>query len=110
MNNSNLKPDPFCAHRRGKEVPMDSTTSTVREGALLGRVAFVLGASRGIGAGTAQALARAGAKVVAVARNDEALSIVVDRIQSEGGEAVAFRTDAQDPAQVRAAIEKGVKD
>jgi NAD(P)-dependent dehydrogenase (short-subunit alcohol dehydrogenase family) len=88
---------------------MDSTTSTVREGALLGRVAFVLGASRGIGAGTAQALARAGAKVVAVARNDEALSIVVDRIQSEGGEAVAFRTDAQDPAQVRAAIETAVK-
>ena len=91
---------------------MDSTTSStaqVHEGALLGRVAFVLGASRGIGAGTAHALARAGAKVIAVARDERALSAIVDQIRSNGGEAVAFRADAQDPAQVKAAVEAAVK-
>ena len=91
---------------------MDSTTSPAapfREDALLGRVAFVLGASRGIGAGTADALARAGAKVVAVARDEAALATVVDRIRSNGGEALAFRADAQDPVQVKAAVETAVK-
>jgi NAD(P)-dependent dehydrogenase (short-subunit alcohol dehydrogenase family) len=93
----------------GKEVLMDSTTSTGRSGALSGRVAFVLGASRGIGAGAAHALAAAGAKVVAVARDEQALSAVVNRIRSEGGEAVAFPADAEDAAQVQAAVEAAAK-
>lgn len=91
---------------------MDSTTAptvSLHEGALSGRVAFVLGASRGIGAGTAHALARAGAKVIAVARDEQALATVVDGIRSNGGEGIAFRADAQDPSQVKAAVEVAVK-
>jgi NAD(P)-dependent dehydrogenase (short-subunit alcohol dehydrogenase family) len=91
---------------------VDSTTSAtapLQQHALLDRVALVLGASRGIGAGTALAMAHAGAKVVSAARDEQALSAVVDRIRSNGGEAVAFRADAQEPAQVKAAVEATVK-
>lgn len=52
---------------------------------LSGRTALVTGASRGIGAATAKALAAAGAHVILVARKVKALEAVEDAIHDVGG-------------------------
>ena len=52
---------------------------------LSGRLALVTGASRGIGAATAKALAAAGAHVILVARKVKALEAVEDEIHAAGG-------------------------
>jgi 3-oxoacyl-[acyl-carrier protein] reductase len=67
---------------------------------LAGRVALVTGASRGIGAATAAALAAAGAHVVLAARDRAALDQVADRIGEAGGQAVPVPTDVSDEAAV----------
>jgi NAD(P)-dependent dehydrogenase (short-subunit alcohol dehydrogenase family) len=60
---------------------------------LAGRLAVVTGASRGIGAATAEAIAAAGAHVVLAARDREALDAVATRIRDAGGEATPAPTD-----------------
>jgi NAD(P)-dependent dehydrogenase (short-subunit alcohol dehydrogenase family) len=67
---------------------------------LAGRLAVVTGASRGIGAATAEAIAAAGARVVLAARDREALDGVVARIRDAGGEATAVATDVSSPTDV----------
>src|SRR3954471_20671834 len=62
------------------------------------RVALVAGASRGIGAETARAFARAGASVVLAARDRDALDAVVASIRADGGRAIAVPTDVGDQA------------
>ncbi len=57
------------------------------------KVAIVTGASRGIGRCIALALAAQGAKVVASARNAEALDNLVEEIKGQGGEATAIVGD-----------------
>jgi NAD(P)-dependent dehydrogenase (short-subunit alcohol dehydrogenase family) len=71
-------------------------------------VALVVGASRGIGAATARALARAGAKVAVAARDARALEAVAAGIRDEGGEAIAVRSDVRDPALVRELVDATV--
>jgi NAD(P)-dependent dehydrogenase (short-subunit alcohol dehydrogenase family) len=60
---------------------------------LEGRLALVTGASRGIGAATAEALAAAGAHVILVARTSSALEEVEDRIHNAGGTATIAPLD-----------------
>jgi NAD(P)-dependent dehydrogenase (short-subunit alcohol dehydrogenase family) len=60
---------------------------------LAGRVAVVTGASRGIGAATAEAVAAAGAYVVLAARDREALDGIAERIRHKGGRAMPVPTD-----------------
>jgi NAD(P)-dependent dehydrogenase (short-subunit alcohol dehydrogenase family) len=67
---------------------------------LAGRLAVVTGASRGIGAATAEALAAAGARVVLAARDREALDGVVTRVRDAGGEATAVATDVSSATDV----------
>jgi NAD(P)-dependent dehydrogenase (short-subunit alcohol dehydrogenase family) len=67
---------------------------------LAGRVAVVTGASRGIGAATAEALARAGAHVVLAARDRDALAAAAGRIQAAGGGATPVPTDVSRAEQV----------
>jgi 3-oxoacyl-[acyl-carrier protein] reductase len=66
------------------------------------RVALVTGASQGIGRATALALAQAGARVAAAARNAEKLAGVVADIAAAGGEAIAVPMDVADAEQVKA--------
>jgi len=67
---------------------------------LAGRLAVVTGASRGIGAATATALAAAGAHVVLAARDRQALEGVTGRIKDAGGQAIPVPTDVSDKAAV----------
>jgi NAD(P)-dependent dehydrogenase (short-subunit alcohol dehydrogenase family) len=63
---------------------------------LSGRIALITGASRGIGAATALALARAGAHVVAVARTVGGLEELDDAIRADGGAATLVPLDLTD--------------
>ncbi len=67
---------------------------------LAGRVAVVTGASRGIGAATAEAVAAAGAHVVLASRDGEALGDVARRIGQAGGEATAAPADVSRASDV----------
>jgi NAD(P)-dependent dehydrogenase (short-subunit alcohol dehydrogenase family) len=58
-----------------------------------GKLALVTGASRGIGAATAEALAKAGAHVILVARTSSALEQVEERIHEAGGSATIAPLD-----------------
>ncbi len=72
-----------------------------------GQVALVTGASRGIGAATAEALAAAGAHVVLTGRGTKALEAVEDRIHQAGGHATIAPLDLTEPdaiARLAAAI------
>ena len=64
--------------------------------ALSGKLALVTGASRGIGAATAEALAEAGAHVILVARTGQALEEVEERIHGVGGSATIAPLDLTD--------------
>jgi len=74
-------------------------------GALEGRVAAVTGASSGIGEATAVELARAGASVVVGARRRDRLDALVERIDSEGGRALALELDVGDQSSARSFVE-----
>jgi NAD(P)-dependent dehydrogenase (short-subunit alcohol dehydrogenase family) len=63
---------------------------------LAGKLALVTGASRGIGAATAEALAAAGAHVILVARTGSALEQVEDRIHQANGSATIAPLDLTD--------------
>ena len=67
---------------------------------LAGKLALVTGASRGIGAATAEALAAAGAHVILVARSTPALEQVEDRIHTAGGSATIAPLDLTDAESV----------
>jgi len=69
-------------------------TETSKEFA--GKIALVTGASRGIGAATAEALAAAGAHVILVARTASALEEVEERIHDAGGTATIAPLDLTD--------------
>ena len=65
-----------------------------------GKLALVTGASRGIGAATAEALALAGAHVILVARTAKALEEVEERIHAGGGSATIAPLDLTDSAGI----------
>ncbi len=65
-------------------------------GALAGKLALVTGASRGIGAATAEALAAAGAHVILTARTVNGLEAVEERIHDAGGSATIAPLDLTD--------------
>ncbi|WP_252257948.1 MAG: SDR family NAD(P)-dependent oxidoreductase [Erythrobacter sp.] len=67
---------------------------------LAGRTALVTGASRGIGAATAIALAEQGAHVILVARKVKALEAVEDQIHAAGGTSTIAPIDLTEPDAV----------
>jgi NADP-dependent 3-hydroxy acid dehydrogenase YdfG len=76
---------------------------------LTGTTALVTGASGGIGAATALALAAQGAAVALLARRKDRLDEVAGRIRAAGGTALAIEADVTDQAQVAAAVEQTVR-
>ena len=73
------------------------------------RVALVTGASQGIGRATAIALASAGARVIAAARNREKLDALAQEIAASGGEALAVTMDVADAEQIKAGFKQGLE-
>lgn len=75
---------------------------------LNGRVAFVTGASQGIGRACAMVLAQAGAAVACAARNEDKLAQVVSEITAAGGKAAAFKMDVANEEEVKAAVKAAI--
>jgi NAD(P)-dependent dehydrogenase (short-subunit alcohol dehydrogenase family) len=75
-------------------------------GLLAGKVVFITGASRGIGAAAAQLFAREGAAVVLAARSTDALQQIVAKVRADGGVADAVTVDLADRASIRAAVDR----
>ena len=77
---------------------------------LAGRLALVTGASRGIGAATAEAIAAAGGRVILAARDRPALDAVAARISGTGADATSVLADVSKPDDVErlfAAVDAG---
>jgi NAD(P)-dependent dehydrogenase (short-subunit alcohol dehydrogenase family) len=71
---------------------------------LSGRVAFITGASGGLGAQFARVLARSGAAVVLAARRIEKLKDLRAQIEGEGGDAHVLELDVTDLDSIRSAV------
>jgi NAD(P)-dependent dehydrogenase (short-subunit alcohol dehydrogenase family) len=83
---------------------MTNDTGTTPIGLLTGKVVFITGASRGIGAAAARLFAREGAAVVLAARSTDALDKVVAEFRADRGVADAVALDLADRAGIRAAV------
>jgi 3-oxoacyl-[acyl-carrier protein] reductase len=70
------------------------------------RVAIVTGAARGIGAATAQRLARDGFAVAVVDLKEDEARGTVEAIEAAGGRALAVGADVSDAEQVTAAVDR----
>ncbi len=71
-----------------------------------GRVAFITGASQGIGRECASELARAGARVIVGARRQDKLQPLVEEIRFSGGEADAVSLDVSSRDSVKDAFQQ----
>ncbi|MFG1947797.1 SDR family NAD(P)-dependent oxidoreductase [Nonomuraea sp. NPDC048826] len=85
---------------------MTHNTGIAPIGLLTGKVVFITGASRGIGAAAARLFASEGAAVVLAARGADALRRIVAEIRADGGTADAVTLDLADRANVRAAVDR----
>lgn len=67
-------------------------------------IAFITGASRGIGEAIAEALAGEGIPIALASRNEADLGRVADSIRARGGQAVAVRCDVTRPESIAEAV------
>ena len=75
---------------------------------LAGHVAFITGASQGIGRACALKLAAKGASVAIAARNQEKLNELASEIGNLGGKASAYALDVTDEEQIKSAVKAAI--
>jgi uncharacterized protein len=71
-----------------------------------GALAVVTGASSGIGAATARALAARGSHVLLLARNRDRLNALVNELRGQGNKADAYAVDMSDPKAIASVVEQ----
>jgi short chain dehydrogenase len=102
-----VQPVPVSGRRPAGLGVMTNTTNTTNTtdstpiGLLTGKVIFITGASRGIGAAAARLFASEGAAVVLAARSTDALERIVKEIRADGHVADDVTLDLADPASIR---------
>ena len=74
-----------------------------------GKVALITGGTSGIGTATAEAFAREGAKVVITGRREKEGNEVIEKIKSDGGEAIFVRTDVQVSDDIKNMVAKTIE-
>ncbi|MEQ9812568.1 MAG: SDR family NAD(P)-dependent oxidoreductase [Azospirillaceae bacterium] len=77
---------------------------------LEGKRALIVGASRGIGAATAEALAAAGMGVALVARSEAAIATLARELGQSGATAHAYACDVADGDRVKAVVDQAAAD
>ena len=77
---------------------------------LTGKAALITGAASGIGRETARLFAQQGAAIVAADRNLESAEQVAAEIRAAGHHAIAHRVEISDEAQIKAMVERTVKE
>ncbi len=87
---------------------MTTDSSILARFKLDGRVAIVTGASKGIGAAIARALAEAGASVVVSSRKQDAVDEVARQIEAAGGRAIGFAANAGQGADLARLVDHTV--
>ncbi|KAI0438951.1 enterobactin synthetase component F [Xylaria telfairii] len=94
----------FCARgwlpRPPRRQGPDPSVLAPKKGPLAGRIAIVTGASSGIGAAVATALAQEGAHVAIAARRTDALDSLKKKLSVSGGKILVHKTDVTDKSQV----------
>src|SRR5215510_11436000 len=75
-----------------------------------GRVAFITGATSGIGQACAMAFAKSGARVACVGRNERALANVAEEIKASGTAALAIKADLSVENEADQAIEQAIRE
>jgi 3-oxoacyl-[acyl-carrier protein] reductase len=76
---------------------------------LAGRVAFITGASQGIGRACALKLAKNGAGVALAARNQQNLEDVLRQITSNGADGATFALDVNNEEQIKSAFKSAIE-
>lgn len=87
----------------------NTTISKTTAGLLAGKIAFITGAGRGIGAAAARLFAAEGASVMLAARTEAQLKEVTEQIRADGGTAEYVVCDLADGDSVRAAVDRTVE-
>jgi short-subunit dehydrogenase len=73
------------------------------------QVMVITGASSGINLCTAESASKAGAKLVLAARSEQTLKDIVDRLNSQGGDALAVQCDVADRNQVQSVADAAIR-